>query len=117
MSKMANLMAVGDTCLEKSRALYKRVLRAQEKVLGLEHGDTLTTCNNFAALLNRLGDMDESLFLYERASSGRCRQPHKKRVPVMVAVGIGFFTHRPTGPEAFRNIKIARWGLSSIHFP
>ena len=50
--RLANLLREQEG-KEETRALYERALRGQEKLLGLEHPETLLTVMHYAAWLQR----------------------------------------------------------------
>jgi tetratricopeptide (TPR) repeat protein len=53
--------------------LFRRALEANERVLGAEHPDTLTSVNNLALCLRTLGDAPAALPLFRRALEARER--------------------------------------------
>jgi len=50
-----------------ARPLHERALAINEKVLGPEHPDTVTSLNNLALLLQAQGDLAAARPFYERA--------------------------------------------------
>ena len=46
--------------------MYERVLADQERVLGPDHPDTLTTRNNLAGAYYSVGRFDDAIELFER---------------------------------------------------
>ena len=69
---MSNLALVLDSQgkYEEAEAMNRQTLERREKVLGLEHPDTLTSVHCLAHLLAKQRRIDESLRLYRRASAG-----------------------------------------------
>jgi hypothetical protein len=65
----ANLDGQGK--LKKAEVLYRRFLEGNEKALGAEHADTLTSVNNLAINLHKQGRLEEAEALLRRALEGR----------------------------------------------
>jgi tetratricopeptide (TPR) repeat protein len=57
--------SISDTT--EAEDLYKRALAGREKILGINHPETLMTLNNYAGILNDKGDLDGSIDAYRRA--------------------------------------------------
>ncbi len=50
---------------DEALRIYEGVVNVKERVLGVEHPDTLATRHNMASALNEQGKYDESLRIYE----------------------------------------------------
>ncbi|KAL7273468.1 hypothetical protein RUND412_003672 [Rhizina undulata] len=55
----------------RARKSYQRALKGQEKALGTEHPETLTTVRNIASVLENQGRYNKALELYERVLEGQ----------------------------------------------
>jgi tetratricopeptide (TPR) repeat protein len=55
---------------EEAEEMNRRALAGSEKVLRVDHPDTLTSVYNLAYLLDTKGDFQQALALYEHAVAG-----------------------------------------------
>lgn len=56
---------------EEEEAMHRRALDAREKMLGLEHPDTLTSVNDLGLVLDSQGKYEEAEVMYRRAIDSR----------------------------------------------
>jgi Tfp pilus assembly protein PilF len=52
---------------EEAEAMHRRALKGREKVLGLEHPDTLASVNNLGVVLERQDKYEEAKTMHRRA--------------------------------------------------
>ncbi|PWW77303.1 hypothetical protein C7212DRAFT_185931 [Tuber magnatum] len=71
--------AVNRRKYDESEAMNRRALEGKEKILGLDHPETLTSVNNLALVLQYQGKYDESEAMNRRALEGRRGGCIKKR--------------------------------------
>jgi len=63
-----------DNCsTEEAGDLLRECLECFERLLGVDHIETLRVVNNLAVYLDNLGELEDALTLYHRASDGRRR--------------------------------------------
>lgn len=55
---------------EEGEARYRQVLKRNEKVLGREHLDTLSSVRNLGSVVYSLGKYQEAEVMYRRALEG-----------------------------------------------
>jgi Tfp pilus assembly protein PilF len=55
---------------DEAEAMHRRDLEASEKVLGLEHPDTLTSLSHLGSMLSKQGKDDEAEAMLRRALEG-----------------------------------------------
>jgi len=65
--QVMHYLAASITDITEADDLYKRSLAGREKILGINHPETLMTLNNYAGILNEKGDLDGSIDAYRRA--------------------------------------------------
>src|SRR5258706_75794 len=56
---------------DKALRYYERALAGEEKALGMDHPDTLTTVDNMAFVFDHQGQYDKALKYYERSLAGK----------------------------------------------
>jgi tetratricopeptide (TPR) repeat protein len=54
---------------EEAEVLHREALKRREKILGMDHPDTLTSVYNLAFVLHQMKRYDDSSELYQRASN------------------------------------------------
>ena len=59
--------------LRESEVLKRRVLEGCERVMGIDHPNTLTSVNNLGSLLRQQGKLEEAETLFRHALEGRKR--------------------------------------------
>jgi tetratricopeptide (TPR) repeat protein len=55
---------------EEAESMHRRALEGYEKVLGVEHPDTLTSVSQLGTVLERQGKYEEAESMYRRALEG-----------------------------------------------
>lgn len=63
---------------EAAEAMHRQTLAIQEKVLGPEHPETLTSVSCLAHLLRNQRSYDDSVVVYERSYAGYNTVPRKE---------------------------------------
>lgn len=61
--------------------LYRRTLAIDEKALGPEHPNTAACCENYAALLDKMGRAAEAAALRQRAAAVRAAHAGSNTAP------------------------------------
>ena len=74
--------------LEEAEVLFRRALEGYERVLGVDHPDTLNSVNNLGGLLMKQGKLEEAEVLFRRALEG-CKRVLGSDHPYTLNAGRG----------------------------
>jgi tetratricopeptide (TPR) repeat protein len=78
-----------------SEVLYRRALEGYERVLGVDHPDTLFSVNNLGSLLKKQGKLEEAEVLYRRTLEGRERVLGVDHPSTLISVNnLGFLLYQ-----------------------